>query len=122
MILCIDDEASGLQVRKMLLQSEGHQVLTALNGPEGLALFAVNPIKVVVLDYMMPGMNGGEVAAVMKRLKPKVKILIYSAYIDLSEDAVRWADNYVVKGTAPEALLGALQQLLSCAKSASAAS
>ncbi|MGA2991444.1 MAG: response regulator [Candidatus Korobacteraceae bacterium] len=121
MILCIDDEANGLLVRKMFLQSEGHEVLTALNGPEGLALFAAHPIKIVVLDYLMPGMNGGEVAAAMKRLKPEVKILLYSAYVDLPEDAVKWADRCAVKGAAPEAFLGTVRQLLSCEKPASPA-
>lgn len=114
MILCVDDEANGLMIRKMFLQSTGYQVLTALNGPEGLALLASHPVKIAVVDYMMPGMNGGEVAAAMKRLKPEVKILLYSAYVDLPEEAVKWADSCAVKGTAPEAFLGAVQQLLSC--------
>ena len=39
MVLCIDDEPTGLLVRKMLLQNEGYQVLTALSGQEGLELF-----------------------------------------------------------------------------------
>jgi len=114
MILCVDDEPLGLQVRKMLLEYKGYEVLTALNGPEGLQLFADNPIQAVVLDYTMPGMNGAEVAAEMKRLKPGVKILLLSAYVDFPEEALKCVDKRAVKGVAPTAFLEDLQQLLAC--------
>ena len=113
-LLCIDDEPIGLRVRKMLLEREGYEVLTALNGPEGLELFAANPIEAVVLDYSMPGMNGDQVAAEMKRLKPAVKILLLSAYVDLPEEALRWVDGRSVKGVSPTAFLVELKQLLTC--------
>jgi CheY-like chemotaxis protein len=113
MILCVDDEPTGLTVRKMLLQHEGYQVLTALSGPEGLDLFKANPVKAAVLDYSMPGMNGDEVAAEMKRLKPAVKILLLSAYVDLPAEALRWVDKRAVKGVSPVAFLEDLKQLLS---------
>jgi CheY-like chemotaxis protein len=113
MILCVDDEPRGLMVRKMLLQLHGHEVLTALSGPEGLDLFAANPIDAVVLDYTMPGMNGDLVAAEMKRLKPEVKILLLSAYVDIPADALKWVDRRAVKGVSPTAFITELQQLLS---------
>ena len=114
MILCIDDEPVGLTVRKILLQRQGYVVLTALSGPEGLQLFVANPVEAVVLDYEMPGMNGDQVAAAMKRLKPEVKILLFSAYVDLPEDALRWVDRRAVKGVSPTAFLADLKQLLDC--------
>jgi CheY-like chemotaxis protein len=114
MILCIDDEPNGLQVRKMLLESQGFRVLTAGGGREGLDLFAANPVKAVVLDYAMPDMDGGEVAAELKRIKPGVKILLLSAYVDLPEEVVELVDARAVKGASPMVLLTALQQLLSC--------
>jgi CheY-like chemotaxis protein len=81
----------------------------------GIMILCIShPIKAVVLDYMMPGMNGGEVAAAMKRLKPEVKILLYSAYVDLPADALSWVDSRAVKGATPEAFLGAIQRLLPC--------
>lgn len=113
MILCIDDEPLGLEVRKMLLEHQGYQVLTALSGVEGLQLFAANPVQAVVLDYSMPGMNGDQVAAEMKRLKPAVKILLLSAYVDLPEEALKCVDKRTVKGNAAVAFLEDLQQLLS---------
>jgi CheY-like chemotaxis protein len=63
MILCIDDEPNGLRIRKMLLQTQGYEVMTALSGPEGLELLDVYPFTAVIVDYSMPVMNGGEVAA-----------------------------------------------------------
>jgi len=112
MILCIDDEPRGLEVRKAVLQRKGYNVLTATSGREGLDLFAANPIRAVVLDYAMPEMNGSEVAAELRRLNPEVKILLLSAYVDLPEEVLNRVDRRVLKGTSPIEFLSALQQLL----------
>jgi CheY-like chemotaxis protein len=114
MVLCIDDEATGLLIRKMLLESQGYEVLTALSGREGLELAMANPVEVVVLDYAMPDMDGGQVAEELKRRNPEIKILLLSAYVDLPEAALKWVDKRAVKGVAPAALLAELKQLLSC--------
>jgi hypothetical protein len=58
-------------------------------------------------------MDGGQVAAEMKRLKPEVVILLLSAYPDLPGEVVSLMDGRVLKGTSPTAFLAALQQLLS---------
>lgn len=113
-ILCIDDDPKGLAVRKMLLESQGYEVVTASSGREGLALFASRPAVVVVLDYAMPEMNGAEVAAALKRLDPEIKILLFSAYVDLPEEVLRWVDAYVIKGDHPTSFIAAVQQLLAC--------
>jgi CheY-like chemotaxis protein len=114
MLLCIDDEPIGLQVRKLLLQRQGYEVLTALSGAEGLQLFNANPVSAVVLDYSMPGMNGDQVAAEMKRLNPSVKILLLSAYVDLPDEALKCVDRRAVKGVSPASFLAELEQLLAC--------
>jgi CheY-like chemotaxis protein len=112
MILCIDDEPTGLKIRKMLLQTEGYEVLTALSGPEGLAMLDANPVNAVVVDYSMPGMNGDEVAAEIKRRNPAMKILLLSAYVDLPEGALKWVDKRSVKGVSATSFLTDLQELL----------
>lgn len=113
MILCIDDEATGLLVRKMVLESHGYEVLTALSGPEGLKLFKDNPVvEAVVLDYAMPDMNGDQVAAELKRLNPDIKILLLTAYVDLPEEALKCVDQRCIKGTSPAAFLADLRRLL----------
>src|SRR5512146_2812009 len=96
-ILCIDDEPTGLLVRKMLLESQGYKVLTAGGGHEGLVLFAANPVRAVVLDYAMPDMNGAQVAQEIKRRNSAVKILLLSAYVDSPEDALNWMDGRAVQ-------------------------
>jgi CheY-like chemotaxis protein len=114
MILCIDDEQKGLQVRQALLEMEGYRVLTATSGREGLELFAANPVTAVILDYAMPEMNGDRVAAELRRLKPNVKILLLSAYPDLPQEVLALVDGRAVKGTSPVEFLGALRQMLAC--------
>jgi CheY-like chemotaxis protein len=113
-ILCIDDDPKGVAIRKMLLESQGYEVVTATTGREGLALFASRAISAVVLDYAMPEMKGDEVAAALKRIDPAVKILLFSAYVDLPDEVLRLVDAYAVKGEHPKALLAAVQQLLVC--------
>jgi CheY-like chemotaxis protein len=114
MILCIDDEPVGLRVRKLLLESQGYQVLTATSGREGLELFAAHPVSAVILDYAMPEMNGDQVAIALKRLNSDVKILLFSAYVKFPEQVLQSVDGFAVKGDHPAALFNALQQLLSC--------
>src|SRR5947207_9414575 len=111
-VLCVDDEAIGLSVRKMTLESDGYRVLTAENGPDGLAIFGAEPIELVVLDYKMPGMNGNVVAERMKRLKPSVPILLLSAYVDLPHETLALVDRYLTKGEGPLPMLQAVAELL----------
>jgi CheY-like chemotaxis protein len=108
----VDDELVGLQVRKLLLERAGYSVLTALDGPSGLALFQDEPVEVVILDYSMPGMNGGEVATRMRQLKPRVPILLLSAYVGLSSEVTSLVDLYMTKGEGPDMLLEKLGGLL----------
>jgi CheY-like chemotaxis protein len=112
LVLCVDDEAVGLHVRKILLERAGYNVLTAQDGRSGLEIFASHPIDAVVLDYSMPGMHGGEVALRMRQTKPKVPILLLSAYVGLPEEVSSLVDVYMTKGEGAPALLSTLGSLL----------
>jgi signal transduction histidine kinase/DNA-binding response OmpR family regulator len=61
-VLAIDDEPRALELMRAILEPEGFRVLTALSGEEGLALAREEPPDLVVLDLMMPGLDGFEVA------------------------------------------------------------
>ena len=112
LVLCIDDELIGLQVRKLLLERAGYSVLAAQNGKAGLEVFAAEPIEAVVLDYSMPGMHGGEVAARMRLLKPTVPILLLSAYVGLPPEVTSLVDLYMTKGQGAALLLEKLRSLV----------
>ena len=110
-VLCVDDEVVGLQVRKLLLQRAGYQVLTAHDGPSGISIFNSQDVDAVVLDYSMPGMHGGEVAAQMRAAKPDVPILLLSAYMGLPAEITRLVDVYMTKGEGAPMLLQKLSTL-----------
>lgn len=112
LVLCVDDELIGLKVRKILLERAGYRVLTALDGSAGLDIFSREPVEAVVLDYSMPGMNGGEVASKMRLTKPHIPILLLSAYMGLSSDVLSTVDLYMTKGEGPPVLLQKLSSLL----------
>ena len=112
LVLCIDDERIGLRVRKLLLEGAGYEVLTAPDGPSGLNSFENNPIEVVLLDYSMPGMDGGEVAAQMRRSKPEVPILLLSAYVGLPAEIDGLVNGYLTKADDAATLLERLHNLL----------
>lgn len=109
----MDDELVGLGIRKILLERAGYRVLTADDGASGLKLFAAHPVDAVVLDYAMPGMHGGEVARKMRQAKPKVPIVLLSAYVNLPPEVTSLADVYMTKGEGAPALLDKLGNLLS---------
>ena len=111
-VLCVDDEAVGLKVRRILLERAGYQVLTASDGSAGLEIFKTHSVDAVVLDYSMPGMSGGEVARAMRRLKPDVPILLLSAYVGLHDEVRSIVDVYMTKGEGAPALLERLSNLL----------
>ena len=111
LILCVDDELVGLRVRKILLERAGYTVLTAMDGASGLTIFEKEPVEAVVLDYSMPGMHGGEVAALMRQRKPNVPILLLSAYLGLPPEITRVVDVYMTKGEGAPALLEKLGSL-----------
>jgi CheY-like chemotaxis protein len=113
LVLCVDDELIGLQVRKILLERAGYRVLTALDGPLGLEVFEKEPVDLVVLDYSMPGMHGGQVATRMRELKPEVPILLLSAYVGLPPEVTSLVNLYMTKGEGADMLLTKVDSLLS---------
>jgi len=119
-ILCIDDEALGLQIRKAVLERAGYKVLTAIDGPAGLAAFRNEPVDGVVLDYYMPEMDGGAVAETMRRERPDIPIMLLSAYINLPTEVVELVDVTLLKGEGPLELLEKLRVMLRAASSPAA--
>lgn len=111
-ILCVDDTAYVLQMLDMFLTAVGYRVLTASNGRGALELAATFALNAAVLDYEMPDLSGLEVAQILKREKPGLPILMYSAHPH--DETVKTAgvvDVYVQKEQ-PQALVMELTRLL----------
>ena len=111
-ILCIDDEDLGLEIRKMVLEREGFTVLTAKDGQSGISVFDTEQIDAVVLDYAMPGMDGGKVAAILRERRPDIPILMLSAYVALPEEVMRVISISATKGDGAFTLVDKLKGLL----------
>ena len=90
-ILVVDDEESVRAVTAGFLRHVGYTVLEADNGADGLALATQHKeIALVVMDVMMPGMNGNEAAQKMTAMKPGLPVLFVTGYTDpglLPDDA-----------------------------------
>jgi two-component system cell cycle sensor histidine kinase/response regulator CckA len=83
-ILVVDDEVNNRQLLEVMLTPEGFSVVTAESGEEALALVAIDPPDLILLDVMMPGMDGFEVAERLKTspTTKRIPILIVTAYDD----------------------------------------
>lgn len=80
-VLVVDDEPDLRRFMVGVLQSNGFGPIEAVNEAQGLALFKANRdrIDLVILDMVMPGMSGLDLAAELERQRPGVKVLYISA-------------------------------------------
>lgn len=81
-ILLVDDEQIILDVGKEMLNVLGYEVFLATGGDEAIKCYKANKekIDIVILDMILPGMNGKEVYAILKGINEKIKVLIASGY------------------------------------------
>jgi two-component system KDP operon response regulator KdpE len=98
-ILVIDDDATLLKLIRRSLEPLGYSIFTATNGEEGLRLFPQIAPSLIILDIMMPGMDGWEVC---KRLRHISSVpIIFLTALDSIEDVVQGliggADDYLAK-------------------------
>ncbi len=79
-ILVVDDESAILEIIKTSLEEYNYRILTASNGIEAIALYSQhqNEISVVLLDMMMPSMDGLTTIRVLQQMNPQVKIIVMS--------------------------------------------
>jgi len=119
-VLVVDDEPDIRYLTQVNLELDGHRVMTAANGEEALAAVQVEVPDVVLLDVMMPGVDGW---AVLEQLKShlddriaSVKVLMMTA-LGADDDRLRGgiegAVRYLVKPVTPEQLRAAVLDVLS---------
>lgn len=79
-LLIIDDDEMMLSALTICFQGDGYEVVTALDGPEGIELYNKHHPSVVLLDLNMPTMRGLEVLDRIKKNDPSAKIIIITGY------------------------------------------
>jgi two-component system, OmpR family, alkaline phosphatase synthesis response regulator PhoP len=102
-IMVVDDDAKTVELVKLYLERDGHRVLTAYDGEEALRVFHDNHPNLVVLDVMLPGINGVEICRRL-RAESDVPIVMLTARTR-DEDKLTGldtgADDYVTKPFSP---------------------
>ena len=99
-ILVIEDDISILRGLKDNLEYEGYTVITETNGEKGLQVALRRKTDLVLLDIMLPGMNGYEICRKLKKEKPELLIIMITARgseIDKVSGLDTGADDYVTK-------------------------
>ena len=114
-VLIVDDDRKLLKMLHRTLTYEGFRVVTATDGREALAQVEAHQPDVIVLDWLMPGLNGLEVTNRLRAAHDETMILMLTAR-DGIEDRVEGlesgADDYLVKPFAPAELLARIHALL----------
>ena len=98
-ILVVDDDTQLLSLIRLSLQKQGFSVFTATSGKEGLSLFHQIAPDVVILDIMMPGMDGWEVCSRLRQVSsvPIILLTALDSEQNIVDGLMGGADDYLVK-------------------------
>ena len=116
-ILIVEDELDLLELLRFNLEREGFDVVTATSGAQALAAARADPPDLVLLDRMLPGMEGLEVCRALKK-KPAtaaVPVILLTAKgeeADVVQGLEAGADDYVTKPFSPRVLLARVRAVL----------
>lgn len=115
-ILIIDDELDMVEVTKVRLEKSGYEVLNTMSGEEALVLLQKNIPDLILLDRVLPKMQGEEVC---KQLKGDAKlrhipIILFTANIsDIVQEAQEsGADDYIIKPYEPKEFLEKIRKFI----------
>jgi DNA-binding response OmpR family regulator len=111
-VLVVEDERRMAQLLRQGLEEEGHSVVVAGNGKDGLAMAESHPFDAIVLDVMLPEMDGFTVARKLRAARNQTPILMLTAR-DATHDVIEGlnigADDYLVKPFSFDVLLARLR-------------
>jgi DNA-binding response OmpR family regulator len=107
----VDDSEDILLICRTILESSGYQVFTATSGQKALELLQAHCVDAAVIDYLMPGMSGIELAREIKRLSAGVRVIMFSS-LERPDGGAPFIDSYLSKGQGPRALRNLVELLL----------
>ena len=113
-ILLVDDELEQLWLRAQVIQSLGFPVHIADNPSDVMFMIAeeaLEKVELVVLDYNMPGINGCDLADLLKLMRPELKIILYSGASDIPQSEMTSSDTFVSKADGIPTLIAEVAEL-----------
>lgn len=114
-VLVVEDDAHMLEMILIILNHEGYRVRGAVNGKEALAEMESSPADLVVLDVMMPVMDGWDLCRELRLLNPELPIIMITAKHETSQKVKGFglgADDYLVKPFDPQELVIRIKAVL----------
>jgi DNA-binding response OmpR family regulator len=120
-IVCVEDEREMIDLVRLILSRRGYEVHGALGGREGLALIAAVKPDVVLLDLMMPDMDGWEVYQQMKANDhtKSIPVIVVTAKAQSIDKVlglhIAKVDDYITKPFGPSELLDSVVRVLQAA-------
>ena len=116
-ILIVDDDVDTLRMVGLLLQRQGYQIVAASSGNQALLMAKSEKPDLILLDIMMPGMDGYEVTRQLRKNPEtsKVPVVMFTAKSQLEDRVTGFevgADDFLTKPTQPRELLTHVQDLL----------
>jgi PAS domain S-box-containing protein len=85
-VLVVDDDALVLLNTATMTEDLGHQVMEATSAKEALAKLRSHPVDLVITDYAMPQMNGGQLASAITAEWPDIKVIVATGYSEMPEE------------------------------------
>ena len=116
-ILIVDDEPNIVIPLQFLMEQNGHSTLVAQSGEEALEIISKEKPDLVLLDIMLPGVDGFEVCEII-RLNPEwrnIRIIFLTAKgrdVDIAKGMVLGADEYITKPFSNQQIIDAVKKLL----------
>ncbi len=113
-VMVVEDEQSLREPLVYLLEKEGYEVVEASDGARALEFFKTEPIDLILLDIMMPGMSGNEVCRVIRQTSnvPVIMLTAKDSEIDKVVGLEIGADDYVTKPYSTRELLARMKAVL----------
>ena len=118
LVVCIEDEPEMIDLVKLILSRKGFQVVGAMGGREGLEAIQAHKPDLVLLDLMMPDMDGWEVYQKMKAddSTKAIPVIIVTAKAQSIDKVlglnIAKVDDYITKPFGPQELLQSVEQVL----------
>ncbi|MCD3296738.1 response regulator transcription factor, partial [Clostridium botulinum] len=114
-VLVIEDEQSISKFIKLVLQKQDFEVIQAFSGEDGIKKVTTENPVVVILDIMLPGINGFKVCEILRKNHPKVGIIMLTALgqdVDKIKGLEHGADDYMIKPFNPLELAARIISLI----------